>query len=431
MKTKIASLFVVILIATTQCLAQNKITVEAENNDISNNLDLKAVATAFGESKNLEEFEQKINDYDSGISNLDLNNDGQVDYLRVIEQNENNIHVVVIQAVLGEDSYQDIATIVVERDQNSRTTVQVIGDPYLYGNNYVIEPNYLYTPSIFSFFWGSGYYNWNSPYYWGYYPSYYRYRRPFESGIYLSNIYSRINHNQRYYYTNRIGDQRAEMLHNSIRRNDYGVRYPDRTFNSRNENMRNKRDFEFNRNGVVNNQSRQSYSGNSNDTRPTRPIDNSNGSRNNQSNGWNQRNQNQRIYSTPYDSRNVNNSGNGNTYQNRTNNNESVNRSFQNSGGYRNQSNTNNQNVTPQTNRNSDVNNGIQRNNAYQPNRNFNNGNNNSVNRSNVGNRNSPQVTQPAKSTVSKPSVQSQPQNTRSNEVKSENHSSNNESNRR
>jgi hypothetical protein len=36
---------------TTLCTAQDKITVEAKSNDISNNLDLKAVATAFGESK--------------------------------------------------------------------------------------------------------------------------------------------------------------------------------------------------------------------------------------------------------------------------------------------------------------------------------------------------------------------------------------------
>src|ERR1035437_10779909 len=98
MKTKVASLLVVLVLTATQCMAQKRITVQAQNDDISNNLDLKAVSTAFGESKNLEEFEQKLNDYDSGISNLDLNNDGQVDYLRVIEKNENDTHVVVIQA---------------------------------------------------------------------------------------------------------------------------------------------------------------------------------------------------------------------------------------------------------------------------------------------------------------------------------------------
>jgi hypothetical protein len=388
MKTKIVSLFVIILIATTPCLAQNNITVQAANDDISNNLDLKAVATAFGESKNLEEFEQKLNDYNSGISNLDLNNDGQVDYLRVIEKNENNIHVVVIQAVLGENSYQDVASIVVERDQNSNTSVQVIGDPYLYGDNYIIEPTYLYTPSIFSFFWGPDYYNWYSPYYWGYYPSYYHYRRPFELGIYLSRISSRINHNQRYYYTNRIRDHRAERILNSVRRNDYGNRFPDRGFSSRNQNIRNKRDFEFNRNGVVRNPGRSTYQGNPNENRPTRTYDNSNNSRNIQSNGLNQRNENPRIYRAPYNSGNMNSYGNRNINQSRTYNNESGSRSWQNSGVYRNQSNSNNQNYTPPTKNNNPNVNGIQRNNTYQQNGNsVNIKRENSVNQNNEGNR--------------------------------------------
>ena len=76
MKTTVASLLVVFSLMTTLCMAQKDITVTAQNSDISNNLDLKAVATAFGESKDLQEFEKKLNDYDSQISNLDLNKDG-------------------------------------------------------------------------------------------------------------------------------------------------------------------------------------------------------------------------------------------------------------------------------------------------------------------------------------------------------------------
>ncbi len=439
MKTKVTSLLVVILIATTQFMAQERITVEAQNNDISNNLDLKAVATAFGESKNMEEFEQKLNDYDSGISNLDLNNDGQVDYLRVIEKMENDVHVVVIQAVLDKNAYQDVASIVVEKDQNNNPTVQIVGDPYLYGANYVIEPTYSYTPFIFSFFWGSNYYSWNSPYYWGYYPSYYRYHSPIGINMYLSNIRNHINYNHNYYYTQNHFDNYAQRIHQSISRNDYGNRYPERNFSTRNENIRNKRDFEFNRNRVIqNNQTRQSYQGNSTGTRPTRTWDNSNVQRNSQSNGLNQRNSNQRTYTTPSDSRNSNSTRNGNTFQNRTNNNESGNRSWQNSGGYRNQSNTNNQKYTPPTNnRSSDVNNNIQRNNTYQPRPNTDNGNRNynSVNRGNTNTRTAPIVNQPTRTVESKPAVQRQSENTRSNEqrsgTKTESRSSNNESKRR
>jgi hypothetical protein len=180
MKPTAAVLLVGILFTTTQCVAQGNvayapqrnINVQAQSNDISYNLDLQAVASIFGESRDLQEFEMRLNDYDAQISNLDLNNDGEVDYLRVIESSENNVHLVVIQAVLDRDVYQDVASIVVDRSRYQKTYVQVIGDPYLYGDNYIIEPMYASTPSIFSFFFGNIYSSWTSPYYWGYYPRY-------------------------------------------------------------------------------------------------------------------------------------------------------------------------------------------------------------------------------------------------------------------
>lgn len=379
MKTKVASLLVVLVLTATQSMAQKRITVQAQNDDISNNLDLKAVSTAFGESRNLEEFEQKLNDYDSGISNLDLNNDGQVDYLRVIESNEKNVHVVVIQAVLDKDVYQDVASIVVDRDRDNVTTVQVIGDPYIYGDNYIIEPAYVYTPSIFSFFWGPSYFSWRSPYYWGYYPTYYRYRRPFEVNIYLSNVYMHVNHNQRYYYTSYRRNDRYDNIYRSIRRNDYAVRYPDRTFSSRNTNVRNKREFEFSRNGVV----RNDYRGFSDGSRSVRSNDNNS--------SWNsQRSAGQRSY-TPSD-----NNSRSNTYQSRSSNN---NNNWQNSGGSRNQYNSGTSTYSaPRNDNNTNVN--IQRsNNNYQP----------RVNSDNNASRSNNNVVRESSRSNSTPQVVSQP----------------------
>ena len=65
--------------------AQKKVTVEAVNDEISDNLDLKAIGIIFGKAKNLEEFKEMINDWRNPISNLDLNYDGEVDYLRVLK----------------------------------------------------------------------------------------------------------------------------------------------------------------------------------------------------------------------------------------------------------------------------------------------------------------------------------------------------------
>ena len=256
MKPTAAVLLVGILFTTTQCVAQGgvayapqrTVNVQAQSNDISYNLDLQAVASIFGESRDLQEFEMKLNDYDAQISNLDLNNDGEVDYLRVIESSENNVHLVVIQAVLDRDVYQDVASIVVDRSRYQKTYVQVIGDPYLYGNNYIIEPTYVSTPSIFSFFFGNVYTSWSSPYYWGNYPRYYHNRRHFEVNIYMSHIDGHINHSHSYYYSDRRRGSYYESMHSSIGRNDYAKRYPDRNFSSRNGNVTNKYYMQSSRN---------------------------------------------------------------------------------------------------------------------------------------------------------------------------------------
>ena len=248
MKTTATSLLLVLFIMST--LAQKQITVEATTKDVSNNLDLQAVASVFGESNNLEDFEKRLNDYDSKISNLDMNADGEVDYLRVIESTENSVHIVIIQAVLAKDVFQDVATIAVEKKDNRKTVIQIIGNPYMYGSDYIIEPVYVYTPRIYTSFWGNSYQCWSSPYSWGYYPTYYRYRSPYEVNVYVSHIHSHINYSHRYYYTNNYRINYTNHAYNSISRNDYGVRYPDRAFAKRNINVKNKVDIQPNRGNV-------------------------------------------------------------------------------------------------------------------------------------------------------------------------------------
>jgi hypothetical protein len=122
--------------------AQDRTTVNASSSEISDNLDLRAVASIFGDSRDLEDFEQRLNDPKNQISNLDLNGDNQVDYLRVIETVEGRTHLIVLQSVLGRDTFQDVATVEVEKDSNNRVQIQVVGDVYMYGQNYIYEPVY-------------------------------------------------------------------------------------------------------------------------------------------------------------------------------------------------------------------------------------------------------------------------------------------------
>lgn len=132
--------------------ADETITVSANSSEIADGLDLKVVAKLFAEAKNLEQFEQMLNTPDSAFCNLDLNGDGEIDYIRVVETGEGNKRLVVLQAILAKDIYQDVASIYVEKDETQNVMVQVVGDEYIYGTNYIIEPVYVYRPVIYDWF---------------------------------------------------------------------------------------------------------------------------------------------------------------------------------------------------------------------------------------------------------------------------------------
>ena len=162
-----------ILLTAVGLLAQQTVTVQAQSYQVSDNLDLEAVAITFGESKNVEDFERRLNDPDNRISNLDLNNDGYVDFLRVVEVEEKGTHLIVIQAVIGQDLYQDVASVIVEGENKTSATVTIVGNRNIYGDNYVIVPRYVVRPVIFDWFWLPTYAVYRSVWYWDYYPHYY------------------------------------------------------------------------------------------------------------------------------------------------------------------------------------------------------------------------------------------------------------------
>jgi hypothetical protein len=241
MKTKTGILILAFSTSFFGLQAQRSVTTtRATSSDISDNLNLEAVASIFGDSENLEDFERRLNDPDSRISNLDLNEDGYIDYLRVVENSSENNSLVVVQAVLDKDVYQDVATIEVEKGSNGNPRVQVIGNSYIYGSNYIIEPVFVHTPLIFSFFWGSRYSPWHSPYYWDNYPRWYSYYRPCSPYSYHRHIYAHVNYENRYHHTDNHNNHFSGNNYNYIRRNDYATRYPNRSFENRHEGVKNR-----------------------------------------------------------------------------------------------------------------------------------------------------------------------------------------------
>ena len=209
------------------------------------NLNLYAVMNVFQESETLEAFERKLNDPEEVVNNLDLNNDGYVDYLMVNDyQYENGtIHNIVLSVALNQNEAQDVAVFVVEKKRDGSVVVQLIGDEALYGKNYIIEPQYAETPNpgyrgrvvrtqpavvhttyyevaswpLIVYISRPAYVVWRTRWYWGFYPTYwspwrvhywhYYYGYHYHWYDYYYSHYRpwrhyRVHHYHRYYYNN-------------------------------------------------------------------------------------------------------------------------------------------------------------------------------------------------------------------------------------
>ncbi|HET6990258.1 MAG TPA: hypothetical protein VFJ43_02995, partial [Bacteroidia bacterium] len=105
------------------------------------NLDLYAVLNLFKSSKNVEDFEKKLNDKSNAVNNLDLNGDGKVDYIRVIDKADGDDHAITLRVPVSTEESQDMAVIEIEKTGDKTASVQIIGDEDMYGKDVVIEPS--------------------------------------------------------------------------------------------------------------------------------------------------------------------------------------------------------------------------------------------------------------------------------------------------
>jgi hypothetical protein len=273
MKTPLLILALITSVFSTQIYGQNRTIVNAMNSEISDNLDLRVVASHFGDSRNLEDFERRLNDPKLQISNLDLNYDGQVDYLRVIEAIEKRTHIIIIQSVLNRDLYQDVATIEIEKTRNKNLRVQIVGNSFFYGTNYIYEPEYCYTPIIYSSFWIPNYRPYYSNWCWNYYPSYYYAWHTYPTFRYRYNVNICLNnysYNSYNYVHHRRGGSAAQA-YNNRRANGYESQYPHHSFSNRNTTVPNRYELELVRNSR-NNSSRNAIGYSQNRTENQRDI---------------------------------------------------------------------------------------------------------------------------------------------------------------
>ncbi len=203
MKKSITSLFVIL--GLTFGFAQENDFPEFTGDNFS----LEGALALFKKSNSLEEFEKMLNQEDNNVNNLDLNNDGNIDYINVDDIQENNTHIIVISTFLNETEKQDIATIGIEKIAKEEATLQIEGDEELYAENTIVEPfdtidnpekskggpnvatistqrvfvNVWFWPSV-RFLYAPNYETWVSPNRWGFYPRWWKPWRPFRHSFF-------------------------------------------------------------------------------------------------------------------------------------------------------------------------------------------------------------------------------------------------------
>lgn len=176
------------------------------------NFDLQGALQMFQKASSPEDFERLINSQNNNVNNLDLNGDGETDYIKVIDKMDGDVHAFVLQVPVSEKESQDIAVIELEKTGDTTAILQIIGDEEIYGEQVIVEPDgggddaaYInwsnssnlsgpnagyestYLPRIVVNVWlwpsvrfvYTPYYRpWISPWRWRYYPSWWRPWRP-------------------------------------------------------------------------------------------------------------------------------------------------------------------------------------------------------------------------------------------------------------
>ena len=202
-------LFSAVLLVTTASAQNNP--GEDSTGLPGDNFDLQGALQLFQNAASPEDFEKAINTEGNHVNNLDLDGDGDIDYVRVIGKMEKEVHVFVLQVAASATENQDIAVIELEKTGNETAVIQIVGDEDIYGEQVIVEPdgggndgsfysnnnsnlsgpnvnydvnisgivvNVWLWPSV-RFVYTPFYKPWHSPWKWNYYPGWWKPWRPF------------------------------------------------------------------------------------------------------------------------------------------------------------------------------------------------------------------------------------------------------------
>jgi hypothetical protein len=182
-QTLILTALLLVFCLTASVQANDNVSIVTPTSEAAVGLDLQAVGELFAETKNLEDFEKALNNPEDGLNNLDLDSNGEVDYIRIVEKVEGDTHVIILQAAIGKDEFQDVATIEVEKVGNDYN-MQIRGDALIYGANYYYRPLHVSVWPIFTWIYRPAYRPYHSRFYFGVYPRWWRPFHPVHISIY-------------------------------------------------------------------------------------------------------------------------------------------------------------------------------------------------------------------------------------------------------
>lgn len=194
------------------CFAATAVSVKAQTDSTGmpgDHFSLQGALEMFKQSSSIEDFEKKINTESNNVNNLDLDGDGDIDYVKVIDKVDKDVHAFVLQVAVSETENQDIAVIELEKTGDTTAVAQIVGDEEIYGEQVIVEasdegdeiesedagkgngPSFQYDFNKGSrivvnvFFWPSvrfvyrpAYVPWVSPWRWKHYPGWWRPWRP-------------------------------------------------------------------------------------------------------------------------------------------------------------------------------------------------------------------------------------------------------------
>ena len=156
------------------CRTQEQYNVSVQTiNTAADGLDLEKLGPLIKKASSAEKLEQLLNDKSEGVNNLDLDEDGKVDFIKVTEYGDANAQGFSLTAEPAAGEEQEIATIEVEKVNDREANVEVNGSREIYGHNHYRHSSFGIGDYLLLSYLFRPHTPYMSPWHYGRYPNYY------------------------------------------------------------------------------------------------------------------------------------------------------------------------------------------------------------------------------------------------------------------